>query len=152
MLVLLKGVFLIRRLSMAKVIFEHPDGNTKQINIRNGQMVIPLLNLAFRHLNLPLFSNIFIVVFRTRLSNGVVHFRSRIIYYEFNFNLLSQTLKKPHSPREMQSTIYHIYYIYNVLHFPTLVLSRSGAKGQDTLSQPDMPAPLVLDLLCSFHL
>src|SRR5699024_3180666 len=40
MLVLLKGVFLIRRLSMAKVIFEHPDGNTKQINIRNGHTIL----------------------------------------------------------------------------------------------------------------
>src|SRR5699024_10799309 len=40
MLVLLKGVFLIRRLSMAKVIFEHTDGNTRQINIRNGHTVL----------------------------------------------------------------------------------------------------------------
>jgi len=27
--------------------------------------------------------------------------------------------------------IYNIHNIYDVLHFPTLVLSRSGAKGQD---------------------
>ena len=37
---------------MAKVIFEHPDGNTKQINIRNGHTILRAAKqgrVALRH-------------------------------------------------------------------------------------------------------